>query len=853
MRIAMSVLGLLLTTMTLQVHAQTYKVHTSGLPTGVTKPIPSEYLYLEGESLIYDADYGFIDANDKARTRYRSAQHPDDSWWGRTTAYDGSRFGNRGSDISQPWHLLAWDISDKPLDIGVYDAYARVFVTPGSSPQSGVDVAISLDDDSFDPINPEDDPQHIHSSTQGNIYWIPAGSIQITDQTQHVRLHIKTQYSAVRVDTVLLVKAGVATASADINSTDVTVPAWHQNRGWVFNGSTATVGFTSNSPQDITEIRYAIRTRPDQAYNWQTFQAPVNNIWQVSFSEPGWYDVSVRAITTDSNSQIVKVTDHVNVAILGDAVSETWREQSIFGMWNVNGDSALVKLANARWNRDMTSFRDVTQAEAQAPAGTIIPPYIIKNDLKHVGVFSFGMPLWSMDLPTNYTMPSFGNPFYPANDWADVTDSVAAYARSRSLPTVMEMYNEPLAVWHGTNAELVDYAHAVRQGLLEVDASFKLVGPCLYSIRVSDLENLAQEGLMDELDGLSMHAYVEGTPPENTFLERVVALNDWRVSWGQQNKPVYFSEFGWTRGKGTWLPSVSEWAQACYTARSQALVWSQGVDVSMAFCLQYNTSNEGEAGFGLLDEQSRPMPSYVSFAQVAKWFAASTPIGHFQLTPTTHMVMGYRNNKLQIGVWDETQNRQITLPFTVTQVVNMVGVTQATSATFQVGPEPIYIQADLPTGMVSLPSDSLVTVNDLNLVSNVIWPIVVSDTSASLPSGRYACFFQDNGQWRVVPVQLESTVHFSDVQMNWPQSSSTPLLSLTLQSDLADQSQQATVELEDASGKSITLDVPAFGKRQMVFGVTDYVAGQQNSTTVKLYTQNSQTYSQVVVWNAVTQ
>ena len=36
----------------------------------------------------------------------------------------------------------------------------------------------------------------------------------------------------------------------------------------------------------------------------------------------------------------------------------------MFGIWNVNGDPALIRLAGARWNRRMTAFHSVTEEEA---------------------------------------------------------------------------------------------------------------------------------------------------------------------------------------------------------------------------------------------------------------------------------------------------------------------------------------------------------------------------------------------------------------------------------------------------------------------------------------------------------
>ena len=345
-----------------------------------------------------------------------------------------------------------------------------------------------------------------------------------------------------------------------------------------------------------------------------------------------------------------------------------------------------------------------------------------------------------------------------------------------------------------------------------------------------------------------MHAYVDGTPPEHTFLDRIEALNSWLASWGQQDKLVYFSEFGWTRGKGTWLPPVSVWKQACYTARSQALVWSQGIDSSLTFSLKYNTSNEGEAGFGMLDAEDRPMPAYVSFAQVARWFAGSVPMGHFQLTPDSHLVLGYRQNKLQMAVWDEADSKPMQLPFDLNKAMDMCGADVPISGTMEIGPAPLYLEADQPSGMVSLPLDTVVNVSSLRDVTGVSWPFVLDDVEASLKPGMYSAFYQSGSQWRVLPVNLQAPAHLSSVHIRPPAGGNPPVLTLTVASYQTSQAQQVTLRLEDQSAKTITLTVPANAKRQAAFTITDYVANLQNTTQVSMITSDGTTYSQTVTY-----
>ena len=186
-----------------------------------------------------------------------------------------------------------------------------------------------------------------------------------------------------------------------------------------------------------------------------------------------------------------------------------------------------------------------------------------------MGVYSFGMPLWTMRMPDNAPMPGFGNPFYPANDWRDVANSVAAHARSNALPRAFSMYNEPLAHWKGSHAELVDYARAVRDGLKSVSPDYLVGGPGLYSIRIGDLEKLAQAGLLDVIDFIDMHAYVGGTPPEADFLDNLLALTGWLEAKGRATSPSTSPSSAGLRGL-TWQPHVDRWTQTQYVARPRS-------------------------------------------------------------------------------------------------------------------------------------------------------------------------------------------------------------------------------------------------------------------------------------------
>lgn len=813
------------------------QVHALILPPSLSlPPRTNAWLFLEGESA--GGGDAWPDPARKSRTLFRTGQVPDDKWWGAYRAPDGTRMAMRGADLDHPWHRLIWDVSGTSIEPGLYDVHARVMVTTNGS----CELAFTLGDGL---------PERPVSNTKSYINWVQVGTVEITDETRKAQLHVRTRQAAVRVDTVLLVKVEPAVVKAEFKAFDVTPPAWRKGDGRIFAGNSATLGFSSDTPEALQRVEAACRQRPADPFVFHPLAQEVDGTWRLKLDHPGWYDVQVKAIPAQGDPILRNTT----VAILGESIPESRRRQSVFGLWNVHGDSELIRLAGARWNRRMTSFRDVTPEAAAAAAEAVgeVAPYDEKDGLAYVGVYSFGMPLWTMRMPDNARMPGFGNPFYPAKDWRDVANCVAAHARSNALPRAFSMYNEPLAHWKGSHAELVDYARAVRAGLKSVSPDFLVGGPGLYSIRIGDLEKLAQAGLLDVIDFIDMHAYVGGTPPEADFLDNLLALTGWLEAKGRRDKPVYLTEFGWTAAAGTWQPHVDRWTQTQYVARSLALGWSLGIDAMIYFVLDYRTKNSGEAAFSLFDEQGRPQPGYAAFSTVSKWFAGSTPIGHFTLTPATHLVLGYRDDMLQIGLWTTEGTESIRLPFAITRAVDLLGKPVAPVQPLTVTPDPLFLEAPVD-GLRDLPVLPKIAGCDPSAVSDSdpFWPLEAMGTApATLRSGSYAAFSKQDGRWRLLPFELVAPVHLESLEFKWPADAPHPRLVATLQSNVADATQTETIGLADKPEKKVRQDLPPNGRRIVHFNMTDAIPGRRNRSTVVRESADGRTVEHAIEWTAV--
>ncbi len=810
------------------------KIHTNSLPKGVTIPEQkNDYAFLEGERKSHDGDM-LASETQKDRTFYCEKNTPDDKWWTTVVPYDKSRFSSRGSDKDQPWHSHLWNLKSTGLNEGVYDAWARIMVSPGGSCELGVTTGKNI-------------PTDIIKTDKNNIFWIQVGSVEVSTQTTELKLYMRTKKSAIRLDTLLLVKAAPETASAGFKRKDITAPQWQKESGLVFTSNSAVVGYAAKNPNLIKSVEVAVSTPEAVNANWKSLTAQKEGEWHIPLPTTGWYDIKIKAQQT--NGEII--TDGVTVAVVGEPITEDLRMQSVFGLWNVHGDSALVKLAGARWNRRMTSFRDVTQAQVKETTSECAHSYTIRDGLEYIGVFSFGMPLWSMKVPDNYKRHGFGNPFFPAKNWGEISDIVKTFVCNNPMPQIMEMYNEPLAHWKGSKRELVEYAAAVRAGLKKADNKFMLAGPCLYSIRIGDLEALAKEGLFDNLDAISMHAYVNGTAPETEFYNKIIELNQLLKKYKQQNKPIYLTEFGWTSSDGTWQPAVDLNTQTSYIPRSLALAWSQGIDSLIFFVLKFNTSNKGEAAFSLFDHEYRPKPGYVSFATVSKFFAAVKPLGHFNLTPDVHMVAGVQGENLKLAIWSSGKATKIKLPFSASMGLDTFGRTiDITGSNFTCTQNPIYLEVPISEAATLSSSAAIELPISAVLPQGIFWPLEnMSSDIAFLSPGRYSGLRKNKNNWEVIPIDLVTPLTIKKTEIIWPLNKKQPQIQVTLKSNIANATQTPHVWLNTNQPKK--LSIPAGSIRQVVFNTDNFAPAKVMHSEINISDKNSNTISTKLDWSAL--
>ena len=217
----------------------------------------------------------------------------------------------------------------------------------------------------------------------------------------------------------------------------------------------------------------------------------------------------------------------------------------------------------------------------------------------------------------------------PPDDPADYARFLQwASSRYRGQVAAWEIWNEPNLpeFWKGDArqyAALLRAAYpAVKAG--DPDALVVLGGPAYNDTEW--LASLYDLGSRNAFDVMATHPYqgVANAPPETPddgtrgTLTHVAAVRDLMVANGDADKPIWFTEFGWSAhptapGAPSSELGVTEIEQADYFIRTLRWVAEHAPYVSTVFWYNERARTTGNAhldGYGLLTDDLRPRPVY---------------------------------------------------------------------------------------------------------------------------------------------------------------------------------------------------------------------------------------------------
>ncbi|HEX2949357.1 MAG TPA: carbohydrate binding domain-containing protein, partial [Armatimonadota bacterium] len=573
--------------------------------------------------------------------------------------------------------------------------------------------------------------------------------------------------------------------------------------GNVFTTDNGTVTVKMVNPQQI--VQGSIRLCNESGTLLQEIPAPTGSeSLLVQLPHRGFYALEAFAQYTDGS----KITTRSTAAVIGPVIPDQLWKQSRFGIVTVSGDPTLVAAAGGHWDwwfDGVASYRVNADGNPVPPIGS--SPGIQGNNrglLQTIYTLGGSLPNWLQ--PAN---PEKGA-IYPPIDWEQYRKLICAYANTPNFPKFFNVFNEPEGKWRGTAEEFVRWHDETAKAIKSIHPETKVLGPCTCNINMPLLKRWIQLGLLNHLDGMVVHPYVDGTPPEEEFITRVIELRNYLTSIGRKDFPLYLTEFGWTTGAGGWQKPVDEITQARYVSRALTLLSTVNVDAIVYFCFSYNNINPGETGFALFNTDYTPKPGYAAYANVTRWLTGVEQGGCWlSLTPSTNLVFFPKGSKTVAVAWDTKGTSTITLPQPAQLVQDMMGATITPSTSYTISPSPKFFElADPSLARVSfLPEVSVTPGETVRLPWNkAMLPngFQRNGRTIKVPSnislGHYQILGKGANGWQVLPINIAAKLSLTSYDLVWPPNEKTAKLRVRVHSNIKNTTQiRACVKLD--SGK----------------------------------------------------
>jgi hypothetical protein len=525
-----------------------------------------------------------------------------------------------------------------------------------------------------------------------------------------------------------------------------------------------------------------------------------------------------------------KLEAETTAAVVGEPLSDAIRMSSRFGSGRVHGNEDIWKKSGSRWDwvAGAIPLRDwVLNAD-----GSISPPagwISMKNPTDRSSLWAIGSyPKWLNGPETN-------NLCAP-KDWSLYEKLFETFTKANLDLKYFSAYNEGNACWTGSVDDFIKFNTEMAVGAHRGNPQVKVYGPCVYSIDMNDFAKYVKGGLFDALDGVNIHAYVDGTPPEDEFIDRVVRMCASLKEAGKGDMPVYLSEFGWNSPPGDWQKTVPEQTRAQYVARSLSLLAAQPVNDITYFCFQYITP--AGCGYNLLNNDGNPTPAYAAYVNVVRWLSEiKRGDAHwFHVSPNINLVVGKAGSRV-VGVsWTRDGEEAFQAPDTPLKITDMMGrPLPSGNAALKLSPSPLFFELPPTCQFLYLKEKAqleAVPGSTLRLgfkgASSLPGIEVLGESLRISPTakpGSYLFFGKtESGAWVGQPVKVLAPLEFKSLESEVSQDG-TRMTEFAKLSSIVDSPIKATLTLDSGASSVIETKVSKGGEVSVALNVPDFENG----------------------------
>jgi polysaccharide biosynthesis protein PslG len=244
-----------------------------------------------------------------------------------------------------------------------------------------------------------------------------------------------------------------------------------------------------------------------------------------------------------------------------------------------------------------------------------------KRGLRAILILDYSHPLYeeSVTSPNPMTGKAQKNTASPQRP-----DSIAAFARWAAAAAkhfagrhvLWEIWNEPNGNFWSPKPNAEQYtalALATAKAMREAEPHAAIIGPASSGFPWAFLETFLKSGMLEYLDGVSVHPYRNPNKPPETAAsdyQRLRALIDRYVPSKKDRIPILSGEWGYS----TWKRGVTLETQGAFIARQQLANLFNGVPLSIWYDWKNDGTdpNENEHNFGTVLPDLTPKPAYVA-------------------------------------------------------------------------------------------------------------------------------------------------------------------------------------------------------------------------------------------------
>lgn len=250
-------------------------------------------------------------------------------------------------------------------------------------------------------------------------------------------------------------------------------------------------------------------------------------------------------------------------------------------------------------------------------------------------------------------------------------DSVSSRYRGNGI--IWEIWNEPNGSYWLPKPNYSDYSTLLKEASKVIrnnDPSGTIVAPALAGLSDDSfvwLEEILKTGVLDYIDGVSVHPYRTQTP--ETVIGDYVKLRTLLSKYSNKDITIISGEWGYSTAQGAGTTNFNEYTQANYLVRMFLINLLSNVPIS----IWYGWKNDGtdlsnrEQNFGLVQNDVK-----VSKKAYLAANALNYNLNGYELKERINVVdpndyvlhFTNENNNSVLVFWTTRDTHQITIPFT---------------------------------------------------------------------------------------------------------------------------------------------------------------------------------------------